>query len=231
MPSNGGSGESTSTQPPRNPSPKKVERPPVLKKFKTISPDDPRPTPHFPGPLFPAVRRITGLPPSSDRRASIETDASTKHSSGSNVTSSNLNNIDVVNSLSDRDWMYPSFLGPHAARNRVVTVKTAPKSPSQGGEERLVDGVQGKVLDEKQKIDTPTNKEEVKIVASQVSTTSITKSSSVSSSSARRIRGMKLKRYFIFCLVWKKKILKQNFYESQNRKSKRVILVISYRKK
>ncbi|XP_022762781.1 ion channel DMI1-like isoform X2 [Durio zibethinus] len=201
MRSNGGSGESTSIQPPRNPSPKKAERPPVLKKFKTISTDDPRPTPHFPGPLFPAVRRVTSLPPSSDRRSSIDTDASAvKHSSGNNVTTTGNLNIDV-NSLSDRDWMYPSFLGPHVARNRVVTVKAAPKSPSRGGGERLVDGVQGKVVDEKQQINTPTNKEEVKIVESQVSTTTVTESSSVSSSSAKRIRGMKLKRYFIFCLI------------------------------
>ncbi|XP_022748680.1 ion channel DMI1-like isoform X2 [Durio zibethinus] len=197
MPSNAGSGESTSTQPPRNPSRKKAERPPVLKKFKTLSPDDLRPTPHFPGPLFPAVRRVTSLPSSSDRRASIDTVAS---SNGSNVTSSNLNNSGVVNNFSDRDWMYPSFLRPHAARNRVVTVKVAPKSPSRGGGELLADGEQHKAVDEKQLTGTPTNKEEVKTVASQVSTTTITQSSSVSWSTARRIRGMKLKRYFIFSL-------------------------------
>ncbi|XVE48574.1 hypothetical protein DITRI_Ditri01bG0012300 [Diplodiscus trichospermus] len=198
MRSNGGSGESTSIQPPRNPSPKKAERPPVLKKFKTISPDDPRPTPHFPGPLFPAVRRVTSLPPSSDRRSSFDTDASSKHNSGSNVTSINLNNVDVVNSLSDRDWMYPSFLGPHAARNRVVTVKASSKSPSRGGGERLVDGIQGNVVDEKQMIQHPINKEEVKIVAGQVSTTTTSESSS---SSARRISGIKLKRYFSVSLI------------------------------
>ncbi|XP_022748683.1 ion channel POLLUX-like isoform X5 [Durio zibethinus] len=198
MPSNAGSGESTSTQPPRNPSRKKAERPPVLKKFKTLSPDDLRPTPHFPGPLFPAVRRVTSLPSSSDRRASIDTVAS---SNGSNVTSSNLNNSGVVNNFSDRDWMYPSFLRPHAARNRVVTVKVAPKSPSRGGGELLADGEQHKAVDEKQLTGTPTNKEEVKTVASQVSTTTITQSSSVSWSTARRIRGMKLKRYFIFSLI------------------------------
>lgn len=201
MRSNGGSGESNSTAPSRNPSPKKAERPPVLKKFKTIQPGDPQPTAHFPGPLFPAVRRVTSLPPFSDRRASIDTDSSGKNSSGSNVNSTNLNNIDVANSLSDRDWMYPSFLGPHAARNRVVTVKAASKSPSRGGVERLGDGEKSKLVDEKQQTDTTTNKEDVKIAASQVPTTTATQSNSVSSSSARRIRGMKLKRYFIFCLI------------------------------
>ncbi|PPD77164.1 hypothetical protein GOBAR_DD25883 [Gossypium barbadense] len=197
MRSNGGSGESASTQSPRNPSSQKAERPPVLKKFKPIEPDDPRPTPHFPGPLFPAVRRVTSLPP--NRRASFDTDAD-KPSSVGDVTASNLNNIDVVNSLSDRDWMYPSFLGPHVARNRVMTVKAASRQPIRGGGERLVDRVESKVVDEKQQSNTPVNKEEVKIVASQVSTT-MTERSSVSSWSARRILRVKLKRYFIFSVI------------------------------
>ncbi|OMO74034.1 CASTOR/POLLUX/SYM8 ion channel [Corchorus olitorius] len=200
MQSNNGYGESTSssTQLPRNPSPKKAERPPVLKKFKTLSLDDPRPTPHFPGPLFPAVRRVTSLPTSSSSHSSVDNDASTKHNGGSNVTT-NISNIDV-NSFSDRDWMYPSFLGPHAVRNRVVTVKAASKPPSQGGE-RLVDGVQGKVVDEKQQRGSPTSNEEMKIVASQVSTTKTNQSTSVALSRTRKIRGKKLKRYFFFCLI------------------------------
>ncbi|KAL4281516.1 hypothetical protein GQ457_03G000740 [Hibiscus cannabinus] len=183
MPSNGGSGESTPTQSPRSPISRKAERPPVLKKFKTVAPDNPRPTPHFPGPLFPAVRRVTSLPPSSD------------HSSEGNAAASSLNNVDVVNSLSGRDWMYPSFLGPHAARNRMVTVK-----PVRGGGERVVE----QVVDEKPQSNTCANKEEVKIVASRASksmTMTVTERSSVSSSSARRIRGMKLKRYFTFFLI------------------------------
>ncbi|KAK8563191.1 hypothetical protein V6N12_011246 [Hibiscus sabdariffa] len=208
MPSNGGSGsgESTSTQSPGNPVSRKAERPPVLKKFKTVAPDDLRPTPHFPGPLFPAVRRVTSLPPSSDRRAPVDTDASAdKHSSEGNAAASSLNNnVDVVNSLSGRDWMYPSFLGPHAARNRMVTVKPALRQPVRGGGERVVERIQGKVADEKRQSNTCANKEEVKIVASQASkstTMTVTERSSVSSSSARRIRGMKLKRYFIFFMV------------------------------
>ncbi|KAK8699862.1 hypothetical protein V6N13_018272 [Hibiscus sabdariffa] len=208
MPSNGGSGsgESTSTQSPGNPVSRKAERPPVLKKFKTVAPDDLRPTPHFPGPLFPAVRRVTSLPPSSDRRAPVDTDASAdKHSSEGNAAASSLNNnVDVVNSLSGRDWMYPSFLGPHAARNRMVTVKPALRQPVRGGGERVVERIQGKVADEKRQSNTCANKEEVKIVASQASkstTMTVTERSSVSSSSARRIRGMKLKRYFIFFMI------------------------------
>ncbi|GMI74380.1 hypothetical protein like AT5G49960 [Hibiscus trionum] len=191
MPSNGGSGESTSTQSPRKPSSQKAERPPVLKKFKSVAPDDPRPTPHFPGPLFPAVRRVTSLPPSRASDASAD--------SQGNVAASCLNNVDVVSSLSDRDWMYPSFLGPHSARNRVVTVKPASRPPVRGGGERLVERVQGMAVDEKQQSNTPANKEEVKIAAS--TTTTVTERSSVSSSSTRRIQGMKLKRYFIFFLI------------------------------
>ncbi|KAK8474093.1 hypothetical protein V6N13_102973 [Hibiscus sabdariffa] len=196
MPSNGDSGGSPSTQSPRNPSSQKAERPPVLKKFKTVAPDDPRPTPHFPGPLFPAVRRVTSLPPSSNRRASVDSDAPADCEG--DVAASSLNNDDVVNNFSDRDWMYPSFLGHHASRNRVVTVKPASRLPVRGGVERLVERVQGMVVDQKQQSNTPANKEELKIAAS---TTTVTERSSVSSSSSRRIRGMKLKRYFIFFLI------------------------------
>ncbi|KAE8706619.1 putative ion channel POLLUX [Hibiscus syriacus] len=197
MPSNGGSGESTSTRSPQNPSSRKADRPPVLKKFKTVESDDPRPTTTFPGPLFPAVRRVTL---SSDRRSSVDTNASSdKLSSEVNVASgspNNVNNVGVVNSMSDRDWMYPSFLGVHAARNRVVTIKPASRPPVRGSGERLAERIQGKVVDEKQQSNTPSNKEEVKIVSSTT-----TERSSVSSSSSRRIRGMKLKRYFNFFLI------------------------------
>lgn len=81
---------------------KKGERPPLLKKSKTISSDDGRSTPHFPGPLLPAVRRVSTLPPpsSSDLNADVPT--------------TTVNHIDFTK-LSDRDWMFPSFLGPHAA--------------------------------------------------------------------------------------------------------------------
>ncbi|OMO75200.1 CASTOR/POLLUX/SYM8 ion channel [Corchorus capsularis] len=199
MHNNGGSGESPSIQLPRNPSLKKAERPPKLKKFKATSLDDQPSTPHFPGPLFPAVRGVTGLPPSSNRHVSIDTDASTKHTSRSNVSTS-LGNADA-NSLSNRDWFYPSFLGPQAARNRVVTVKAASKSPSQGSGERLVGDVQGKVVDGLPQTYTPTKKEEVKIMASQVSTTTMTHLSSVSSPSMRMIRRIKWKSYLFFSLI------------------------------
>ncbi|XP_060195899.1 ion channel DMI1 isoform X1 [Lycium barbarum] len=88
-----------------NSNPNKAERPPLLKKSKTISDK----TPHFPGPLFPAVRRVSSTPPSS----------SESHTS----TSTNDPNF----GFGDRDYVYPSFLGPHTARTRV-NIKSASKS-------------------------------------------------------------------------------------------------------
>ncbi|XP_052205078.1 probable ion channel SYM8 isoform X2 [Diospyros lotus] len=97
-----------------NPDPKKAERPPLLKKSKTIA--DSSRTPHFPGPLFPAVRLSTS-PPS--RRSFESEDCS--------VGSDPVGSQGVV--LPDRDWLYPSFLGPHAARNRP-TVKSSKSNRS-----------------------------------------------------------------------------------------------------
>ncbi|KAJ9687580.1 hypothetical protein PVL29_016173 [Vitis rotundifolia] len=82
------------------PNPNKYERPPVLKKSRTNS-DDVVPAPHFPGPLFPAVRRSSPSPP--PPASSTAAGAS---------------------GFSDRDWLFPSFLGPHTARGRV-TVQAA----------------------------------------------------------------------------------------------------------
>lgn len=81
--------------------------PPLLKKSRTISTDDPDPPPpHFPGPLFPAVRRTAASPPPpislSDQRFGV----------------------------SDRDYVYPSFLGPYSSRTRV-TVKSSPSKTPQ----------------------------------------------------------------------------------------------------
>ncbi|XAR49355.1 hypothetical protein NMG60_11032534 [Bertholletia excelsa] len=90
-----------------SPSPSKPERPPLLKKFKTV-PDEPR-TPHFPGPLFPAVRRVSTSPPTSFRSMDSENGSTDRDSFGSGVVG-----------FSDRDGIYPSFLGPHASRNRVT---------------------------------------------------------------------------------------------------------------
>ncbi|KAF8404200.1 hypothetical protein HHK36_009083 [Tetracentron sinense] len=104
-------GDDSNPNPNPNPNPNKSERRPLLKKSRTIS--DRSQTPGvFPGPLFPAVRRVSTSPTSANRffvaGNSIETDP--------------LENRD--NEFSDRDWVYPSFLGPNTARNRVTVKPT-----------------------------------------------------------------------------------------------------------
>ncbi|KAL7237984.1 hypothetical protein ACSBR2_004145 [Camellia fascicularis] len=101
------------------PNPIKPERP-LLKKSRTIS--DNNRTPHFPGPLFPTVRRISTSTPSSHR--SFDPD---------NISP----NTDPFGTQGDRDWMFPSFLGPHASRRRVIVKSSksqkqelSPRSPA-----------------------------------------------------------------------------------------------------
>ncbi|XP_062026105.1 ion channel DMI1 isoform X2 [Rosa rugosa] len=81
--------------------PDKPESPPQLKKSRTISGDDA--TPIFPGPLFPAVRRISTIPsshnwPPPDRHAST---TAADH-----------------RDFSDRDWVFPSFVLPQNPSKR-----------------------------------------------------------------------------------------------------------------
>ncbi|KAM7482128.1 hypothetical protein LguiB_006711 [Lonicera macranthoides] len=91
-----------------DPNPKSLpsipERPPLLKKSKTIADDSRIPPPHFPGPLFPAVRR---------------SDPDSSAGGGDAFANQRFG-------LSDRDYVYPSFLGPYSSRNRV-TVKPSGK--------------------------------------------------------------------------------------------------------
>ncbi|XP_058215030.1 ion channel DMI1-like isoform X2 [Rhododendron vialii] len=117
MPHGDGNSNSNTTPNP-NLNPTKPGRP-LLKKSKTIA--DSTRAPHFPGPLFPAVRGVvsTSPPPPSLRSFDSETYSVNGHPFSSFPTPS----------AADRDWMYPSFLGPHAARNRgVVTVNKSSKS-------------------------------------------------------------------------------------------------------
>ncbi|KAK6945471.1 CASTOR/POLLUX/SYM8 ion channel, conserved domain [Dillenia turbinata] len=102
-----------------NGNPKKPERPPQLKRSKTTissSSDEPSSSSaspaHFPGPLFPAVRRVSTAPIPSFNNHYLSPDS----------------DVSTSASTVDRDWMYPSFLGPHVVRNRV-TVKSSSKSP------------------------------------------------------------------------------------------------------
>ncbi|KAA8536575.1 hypothetical protein F0562_029053 [Nyssa sinensis] len=145
MPNSDGDSNSNSNPNP-NSNPNKTESRPLLKKSKTIS-DDSR-TPHFPGPLFPAVRRISTSPPSSHRSSDSDTnDPLANHGIG----------------FSDRDWMFPSFLGPHAARNRVTfkasmshKQETSSHSPARSASmPSSLDGARDKGLDLERRSRTP----------------------------------------------------------------------------
>ncbi|KAE8007940.1 hypothetical protein FH972_004495 [Carpinus fangiana] len=102
-----------------DPNPNKSERW-LLKKSKTIT-EHAGHTPHFPGPLLPAVRRISMLPNShapprpSELRVSVPggEDPSWHH----------------PNNANERDWIYPSLLGAYPARGRAVPVKAKPRKP------------------------------------------------------------------------------------------------------
>lgn len=162
------------------PSPK-TERLPLQKRKKTISDDT-----HFPGPLFPAVRR-NDRP--SDLRVFIDSDASSSNSSitptSSNGTSNGSNFS--ISSFNDRDWMYPSFLGPHMVRNRVkVKANKSQKHESKvAGEKQRVQELGSKKKEEEEE-------EEVKKDAGPVCSDGVlvSQSSSVSQSGSKT-RGIK----------------------------------------
>ncbi|KAH9685194.1 putative ion channel protein POLLUX [Citrus sinensis] len=140
---------------------KTTGKPPLPKRSKTISDDT-----HFPGPLFPAVRRTDK---SFDLRVSIDSDAVASSSSLSSSSSSN--------GFNERDWMYPSFLGPHMGRRRI---KVKPNKLEFKGNE------------EKKRIQELGSKKEEKEVASLAVTqsNSVTQTSSVSQLSGKT-RGLK----------------------------------------
>ncbi|CAN1804583.1 Ion channel DMI1 [Linum perenne] len=125
---------------PSSQSSKKAEEwPPLLKKSKTSISDQT----HFPGPLFPAVRRASSIPVATsssttsttsqlrpqlpDLRVSVGNNSDPPSTSAAFSSFSNNNSSSSLgtfngSAFADRDWMYPSFLGPHVTRNRV-TVK------------------------------------------------------------------------------------------------------------
>ncbi|MCD7457692.1 putative ion channel sym8 [Datura stramonium] len=116
----------TNGAPNPNPNPNKPERPPLLKKSKTIA--DKTPIAHFPGPLFPAVRRVSSTPPSSARFSSeSHTYSATSAATSTSTSASN----DASFGFGDRDYVYPSFLGPHTARTRVNVKSTSKSQRSQ----------------------------------------------------------------------------------------------------
>uniref|UniRef100_A0A2P2KUA2 Ion channel DMI1 n=1 Tax=Rhizophora mucronata TaxID=61149 RepID=A0A2P2KUA2_RHIMU len=201
------SGDESATPPPlsnRSPN-QKAERPPVAKKINTTSSisDDTR----FRGSLFPAVCRPPSphhltSPPSDVRLSAGGTDASYNFNNSNNNSSYNSSSSGSTfviyddNSFSHRDWMYPSFLGPHVTRNRIGR-----RRGGRGGGS----GMQGsKAVEEKPRIgslsstnspEPEVHKErklkvgkEVKASASQVL---VTRLCSATQSAARRIQGLK----------------------------------------
>ncbi|EYU26483.1 hypothetical protein MIMGU_mgv11b015718mg, partial [Erythranthe guttata] len=121
----GNNGQSSSGEIPAKPE----ERPPVSKKFKTTtsSSDDSQTPPHFPGPLFPAVRRLSPTPSfnSTTSSSSSSTTTTTSPRGGGNTTTSDAFSFN----FSDRDYVFPSNLGPYSTR-RSVTVKSPSPSSS-----------------------------------------------------------------------------------------------------
>ncbi|PKA54947.1 putative ion channel POLLUX [Apostasia shenzhenica] len=77
----------------------------------TVAVDDPADSPLFQGPLFPAVRRAGSgpLPP----RLTVAVDDPADGPANAGVL--------------DRDWCYPSFLGPYPSRQRSAARATLPK--------------------------------------------------------------------------------------------------------
>ncbi|KAK1434441.1 hypothetical protein QVD17_00183 [Tagetes erecta] len=91
------------------------ERRPLLKKSRTISDST---TAHFPGPLFPAVRRFNDSPAPS----STSTWSPRRSFDSSSDTSTTTTDSQTL-AFSDRDYVYPSFLGPNTSRNRLTALK------------------------------------------------------------------------------------------------------------
>ncbi|CAI9103772.1 OLC1v1002323C3 [Oldenlandia corymbosa var. corymbosa] len=108
------------------------ERQPLLKRSKTIAADETA-TAHFPGPLFPAVRRVATSPSSFHRSSESSTSSSssptTSTSSFTNSGTGTSSFSDHAFDFADRDYVYPSFLGPYATRGRA-NAKSLSKSPT-----------------------------------------------------------------------------------------------------
>ncbi|XP_031267910.1 ion channel DMI1 isoform X1 [Pistacia vera] len=121
-----------------------AERPPRQKRTKTTPNDT-----HFPGPLFPAVRRnSTANKAPSDLRVFVESDSSSTSLNHGNFTpsssssSSNGSSGFNVNSFGERDWMFPSFLGPHMGRSGVKVKGSKAQKPQMIIEELKKEEVQ-----------------------------------------------------------------------------------------
>ncbi|KAI3917895.1 hypothetical protein MKW98_000129 [Papaver atlanticum] len=110
--------------------PVKSERRPLLKKSRTISDEFRTSTSNFSSSSlstsqFSPIHRISTSPLPSTNRFSV---------TGNSIIDDDLleKNRSVGSTISDRDWYYPSFLGPHSARSKIK-IKTV-KSSSRNNE-------------------------------------------------------------------------------------------------
>jgi hypothetical protein len=106
-----------------------------------------RSTPHFLGPLFPAVRCISTLPNShapprpSDLLVSVtDGDGPSWH---------------YPNNANDRDWIYPPFLGVYPAKGRAVPLKHKQRKPKASDSSRRGRSINVKLPDKTCRITSP----------------------------------------------------------------------------
>ncbi|KAL0335267.1 UNVERIFIED_CONTAM: putative ion channel SYM8 [Sesamum radiatum] len=110
-------------------SPGKPERPPLNKKFRTAdSGGDDAQTPHFP-----AVRRLSPSPSFNSTSSSTSTTTNASSSAptttGGGLSSSSSDAFSF--NFSDRDYVFPSNLGPYSTRRNVTVKSSSSFSKSQ----------------------------------------------------------------------------------------------------
>ncbi|PHT30631.1 Ion channel DMI1 [Capsicum baccatum] len=157
-----------------NPSsnPNKRERAPLLKKSKIISDKI----------LFPAASHVSSTPLSSARFSSES------HNTYSTSTSESSN--DAKFGFGDRDYVYPSFLGPHTTRSRVNVKST---SKSQRNQLELRDSMPSAKVESKMKPKPKLKAEKdfnaLSVQISNPASSALSGSTSANSSNARRASG------------------------------------------
>ncbi|PHU04713.1 Ion channel DMI1 [Capsicum chinense] len=155
-----------------NSNPNKRERAPLLKKSKIISDKI----------LFPAASHVSSTPLSSARFSSES------HNTYSTSTSESSN--DAKFGFGDRDYVYPSFLGPHTTRSRVNVKST---SKSQRNQLELRDSMPSAKVESKMKPKPKLKAEKdfnaLSVQISNPASSALSGSTSANSSNARRASG------------------------------------------
>ncbi|XP_050210846.1 ion channel DMI1 isoform X2 [Mercurialis annua] len=188
---------SPSTSTSSTPITKTAERPPFLKKSKTSITDDS----HFPGPLFPSVRRISSSPspPPSVRSQFPHLRVSVNTANDSSSPPSDATNI-VDNSFSGRDWVYPSFLGAHVAANRVPVKGRRGNNVVEEKKTVFRDSVKVKAEVKAEKKEAETGRDLVTQSCSSLNSLTQSSSSRISSSSSSRGGLFKYSFFFYFLI-------------------------------